>query len=151
MNRIVLLLNVTVLLVNFSVCLAFSSSQIGILDTTIRASGQMRGSVPTAGGRDVSTAYLRVVQSLDSVATGPATGRTPEQYRAVYDAVGRYYDVVRSGVAETLGETSDPRAIREAYAEIGRVARFEVERELVGSFPNPTVRRLATEIIRNCS
>mgnify|MGYP001819481010 CR=1 FL=1 len=151
MNRIVLVLNVVVLLVNFVVCLTFSTSQIGILDTTLRASsyGSTRG--PSAGGRDVSTAYLRVVQSLDSIVPGGAAKHTPEQYRAVYDAVALYYEVVQAGVANTLGGSKDPSAISEAYAEIGRAARFEVERALVGTFHGPTVQRLTTEIIRNCS
>ena len=152
MNRVVLVLNVVVLLVNFFVSFTFSNAQIGILDTTIRASGNGRAVGPMAGGRDISTAYLRVVQSMDSVAPASAGRRTPEQYRALYDAVSRYYDVVRSGVAQSLGESRDPKAIGEGYSEISRAARFEVEKALVGSFrDSATVTRVATEIIRNCS
>lgn len=151
MNRIVLLLNVVVLLVNFAVCMTFSTSQIGILDTTLRATSHGGARGPSAGGQDVSTAYLRVVQSMDSVMPGDRAKRTPEQYRAVYEAVALYYEVVQAGVASTLGNSEEPDAVSDAYAEIGRAARFEVERALVGSFHGSTVQRLTTEIIRNCS
>ena len=150
MNRIVLLLNVVVLLVNFAVCLTFSSTQIGILDTTLRATSHGVPRASRVGGHDLSTAYLRVVQSLESVVPGDESKRTPDQYRAIYDAIALYYEVVRAGVANTLGSSEDPDAIREAHAEIGRVARFEVERELVGAFHGPAVQRLTTQIIRSC-
>jgi hypothetical protein len=152
MNRIVLVLNVIVLLTNFALAFWMTESQVGILDTTVRAANGPGLIAPRAGDRTVSTAYLRAVQSLDSIAPpSRETERSPEQYRALYDAVQAYYRVIDRSVATALFSGADPDALRRSFEDAGKAARAAVESEHEGPFGDARlVQRLATEVIRNC-
>ena len=141
MNRIVLVLNVIVLLTNFALAFWMTESQVGILDTTVRAANSPGLIVPRAGDRTVSTAYLRAVQSLDSIA--PASGggaRSSEQYRALYEAVQAYYRVIDRSVATALFSGADPESLRRSFEDAGKAARAAVESELEGPFRDARLR-----------
>ena len=67
MNRTVLGLNVVVLLVNFVLSLSATDSNIGILQSASRAAGFSSPRSTGVVSNELSTAYLRVGQSLESV------------------------------------------------------------------------------------
>ena len=153
LNRVVLLLNVGVLVVNFFLALTATDSQIGVMQTTARLSGRRvawRRPPP-----DPSAAFLRVVQALDAAAPPDALG--VEQLRTVRLATDRYYLLVRNGVAEALaredGQDGGGERVtaRQVLAGVARTARLELERELATSLRDPSlVSRAATAIIRQC-
>lgn len=147
LNRTVLLLNISVLVVNFIVALTASNSQMEVADGTMRMSarpGPVRYAAP-----DPAPAYLRVVQSLEGAAPPGTVG--PDQLRCVYAAVQRYYAVVSQGVSAALWADASGDAARRAFTDLSRDARGEVERELGSSFHDGAlVTRLATDILREC-
>jgi hypothetical protein len=153
MNRVVLLLNVIILVVNFLLSLSATDSQIGLMRTTagLTTGGKtaLRRSYST---RDPSLAYLRVIQALDSFAPREALDRlTIERLQTIYDAVDGYYRTVGTIVATSLQQATDADKLRREYASLGAQARAEVEQTLASSFGDRAlVSRLATEIIKQC-
>ena len=153
MNRVVLLLNVIILVVNFLLSLSATDSQIGLMRTT--AGLTTGGRVPlrrSFSTRDPSLAYLRVVQALDSFAPRETLERiTIEKLQTIYDAVGGYYQTVGTVVATALQGATDAEQLRRDYGSLGAQARAEVEQTLSSSFGDRAfVSRLATEIIKQC-
>jgi hypothetical protein len=101
------------------------------------------------GGADSSLAYLRVVQSLESLA--PQTPLTADKLQTIYDAVRSYRAVVGRAVASSLYESDDGSDLRGLYKSLGKAARQEIELVLATSFSDGTlVQRLATEVIKSC-
>lgn len=150
MNRIVLVLNVVVLLVNFVLSLSATDSQIGILETTSRAAGYSAHR-SAALSSERSVAYLRVSEALESaLPRGKAAELTSLQRRTLFDAVDAYYGAVNEGVTTILGSGAPPAELHKASLELSKGARTEVERVLLPAFPSNQVARLATEIIRSC-
>jgi len=164
MNRLILLLNVVVLVVNFLLALSTTDSQIGILQTTSAvATPRVRGHQRVLA-QDPSVAYLRTVQLLEDFAPAPVLDGLGEPqlaaileavrayYEAVsayYEAVSAYYEAVSMGAASVEGRSG--RELLQAHEALGRGARAEVERKLAAGFRDPAVvHRLATEVVRNC-
>ena len=146
MNRVVLLLNTGILVVTFLLAMSATDSQIGLLKS---ASGMPMRPVRPHTASDPSMAYLRVVQTLDSVLPRGAKVHA-SQLASIHEAVQRYYYTVREGVLESLGHSGDGDA-REAAALRSKEAREQVERTLASSFSDPTVlRRLTTEVTKSC-
>jgi hypothetical protein len=150
MNRVILLLNVTVLVVNFMLALTATDSQIGLMQSTAAIANYPRAPRRGMGeGADSSHACLRVVQSLESLA--PQTPLTTDKLQTIYDAVRSYRAVVGRGVARSLYESEDGSDLRGLYQSLGKAARQEIELVLGRSFSDGSlVQRLATEVIKSC-
>jgi hypothetical protein len=151
MNRVILLLNVTVLVVNFLLALTATDSQIGLIRSASEiANYPSRRTALTAPGS--SLAYLRVVQSLESIVPRDTSRPlTADKLRTLYDAVRAYQGAVNRGVARTLYEADEESDQRGVYQTLGKAARQEVEHVLSASFRDGTlVQRLATEVIKSC-
>lgn len=150
MNRVVLLLNVIVLLVNFLLSLSSTDTQIGLLEATGRAAGFSWSRGTTFAG-PLAMAYLRVSEALESaLPPGKAGELTAVQRRALLEAVEAYYEAVGEGVATLTTSDAEPAALQRAGAGISKDARVRVERILLGAFPSNQAARLATEVIRSC-
>lgn len=147
LNRSVLICNLAVLACNAFVAFSATDSQAGLAESTMRLTAG--GGIRRFATPDPSPAYLRVVQGIEGAAPPGALGR--EQLRCVYDAVLLYYEVVSRGVPAALSTEGGAEATRQAFAELGRDARGEVERELGSTFRDAAlVTRLATDILREC-
>lgn len=149
MNRMVLLLNVVVLVVNFTLAMSATDSQIGVLRSTSRVAYGTAFSIQRS---ERAIPYLRVVQSLERIAPQDTLADLDaEGLASIYEAVNSYEAVVRSGVVRALGETGDSQKLRRNYADLGREARAEVERTLSSVFRDAGfVSRLTAEIITQC-
>ncbi|MHC4593089.1 MAG: hypothetical protein ACYS8L_10405 [Planctomycetota bacterium] len=153
MNRVILLLNVTVLVVNFLLALTATDSQIGLMRSASEIANYPRAprrAALTAPG--ASLAYLRVVQSLEGIMPGDAAKPlTADKLRTIYDAVRAYQGAVNRGVARTLYEADEESDQRGVYQTLGKAVRQEVEHVLSAGFRDGTlVQRLATEVIKSC-
>ena len=153
MNRAILLLNLTVLVVSFVLALSSSNSQIGILRSAEAAANPSWS--PRRGPRDDSGAalgYLRVVQSLETIVPPQERERlSGSQMLAIRNAMERYRAAVSTGVVDGLATESKGAELLATYAAIGKAARGEVENELATYFDDRNlVFRLTAEIIRNC-
>jgi len=141
MNRVVLLLNTIILVVAFFIAYASSSSQIGLLEASVRSSGGTQR-IGVRSHDDV--AFLRLVQSLGN----RAQKLTKDQLRAVREAMLLYRQATSAAVSDALdGDGSEP-----AKAEldlVGRRVRLQIEETLKGSIPDDAlVRQLTTAVIR---
>ncbi len=149
LNRTILLLNVGVLVVNFILAFSTTNSQIGLLQSTAAVSN---GRLPrqVLAQTDASVTFLKVVQSVGSQGSQGTSVFNATNLRALHDAVRGYRHTIEQGVTELLARTGDGQAIRDAYDQLGRAAREDLELQLSPHFPDPgIVRRLTTEIIRN--
>jgi len=149
LNRVILLLNVGVLVVNFFLAFKTTDVQIGLL-----SSGAGGGGVRLVRGNDLSGIAMpcsRVLQTLDSAAPGQGVSLfTSEKLEAIYDAVRRYQASIEVGISN-LVYAEEGRDLRAALAELDRDARTEVEILLGRKFSDAAlVQRLATEVIRSC-
>jgi hypothetical protein len=147
LNRVILLLNLGVLVVNFFLAFKTTDVQMGLMDSANTGGARIvRGREPS----DVAMPYSRVLQTLDSVAPGQESLFAPDKLEAIYDAIRRYQAAIASGVANLL-YAERGRDLRAAYAELDKDARSEVEIALGRQFSDAAlVQRLATEIIRTC-
>jgi len=149
LNRVILLLNVGVLLVNFFLAFRTNDVQLGLMRTASESSGVslVRGS----RGSEAAMPYSRVLQALESAAPGHGPALfTPEKLEAIYDAIRNYQAAIERGVSN-LVYAPKGADLRAAYAELDRDAREEVEIELGRKFSDAAlVQRLATEVIRSC-
>ena len=76
---------------------------------------------------------------------------TVGQLESIRDAIELHYAGMRSGVNEVLAGTDESSDVRGAIAQLGKTVRVEIETSLAREFPDPSiVRRLTTEVIRNC-
>ncbi len=139
MNRVILILNTVILVVMFLLALSSTDTQIGLM----QSSAMTHFTRPSAF-QDRSMAFLKVVQSMD-----PRDKLDRDKLEAVYEAVERYYLVVRAGVSRSRFEEEGDLVA--AYADVGKQAREEVERALASGFrSDAAIRRVATQIIRVC-
>lgn len=147
MSRMILLLNLVVLVVNFAVAWGATDSQIGILDSTSRSSVSALGRRST---RDVSVSYLRVVQSLEGVLS-TESGLDGSHMRAIYESVESYYLTVKTGVGTVLAQGGDAAIVRRALANVSRDARAAVASDLRAFVKDQDlVERITTAVLRNC-
>ena len=150
MNRLTLVLNTAILVVTFVVALTAGDVQGRLLTSATRSAG--RDGVRRGARADQSLAVIRVVQSMENFypATSENTLKTV-QLEAIRDALELCRSSIRSGLTRLISEGDDDREVRAAATQLGRVTRIEVEAVLARAFNEPTtVRRLATEVIRNC-
>jgi len=148
MSKVVLLLNVVVLLVTFAVAWGATDSQIGILDSTVRAGTRVSS---RHGPADSAVSYLRVIQSLENILP-PDRAKTLDasHMRAIRDALESYSLAVGTGVSEALASEGDAESIRRALANLGREARLSVETSLERSLGDRQLASyVATAIITN--
>jgi len=140
-NRVVLLLNTVILVVTFLLAYSSSSSQIGLLEASVRSSGGTQR-IGVRSHDDV--AFLRLVQSLGN----RIQKLTRAQLRAVREAMLLYRQATSAAVSDALdGDGSEP-----AKAEldlVGKRVRLQIEETLKGSIPDDAlVRQLTTAVIR---
>ncbi len=146
MSRVILVLNALVLLINFYVSYASSNSQIGLLQSTARATN-----VPQRVGvtRADDVAFLRLAQSLNGAIPADRTAAlTKAQFRAVRDAMRIYRQAIRAGVGDALdGDASVPA--KPELDQIGKQVRLEVEEVLGRAIRGDNlIRQLTTAVIR---
>ncbi len=153
MNRTVLLLNLLTMGVTMVIAVSAASSQAGMLDATAR-SANAGMAVGRRGILDkgIATAYLRVLQGIDSTLPGGRANQLDSKHhRAIIDAVAAYYEAVGTGVFESLGKDLPAAEARRAVDALGLDSRQAVENALAGAFPDAdSVNRLATAVIVNC-
>jgi len=102
-NRVVLLLNTVILVVTFLLAYSSSSSQIGLLEASVRSSGGTQR-IGVRSHDDV--AFLRLVQSLGN----RIQKLTRAQLRAVREAMLLYRQATSAAVSDALdGDGSEPR------------------------------------------
>ena len=150
LNRVILLLNVGVLVVNFLLAFQTTDSQIGLLRATVETgnSGVRRARTGAFGAAALPSS--RVLQSLENISRGQEAF-APAKLQAIYDAVAGYQSTMKRGVIELVFQARDGANLRDDYARLGKSAREEVEHSLATHFDDPAaVRRLATEVIRAC-
>ena len=148
MNRVILVLNVTILVVNFALAFSATDSQLGILRSTsgIANRAAWRGTDPH---RADSLAYLRIVNSIEGIVPRDQP-LTHEQLQAVHQALDRYRRSIDAGVARVLYEEAGMDQIHRSLARLNKDAREEIEISLGAAFKDSALAsRLATEIIRN--
>ncbi len=150
LNRTILLLNVGVLLVSFFLAWSSTDSQIGLLTASVESGRSVRRTV--IRGDATSAAELRVIQAAGNVVPAAQQDHwTVEHWRALRTAVRAYYATVRNRMNDLSGEIAAGSTLRNSYAAIGKEARTEVERVLGAVFTDVgIVRRLATEVVRQC-
>ena len=150
MNRLTLALNVAILVVTFVVALTAGDVQSRMLSSAVQIAGRDQRCRRVSDG--FGPVLLRVVQSMDNFY--PATAHnalTGDQLEAIRDAIVAYRSAIRSGVDGVLARSDDGGDLRQALAQVGRIGRADLEAFLSRAFNNSTtVRRVATEIIRNC-
>ncbi len=151
LNRMILLLNVGVLVVNFFLVFQAMDSQIGLMRSTANAENL---SMRRAGRGALTNSALpsaRVLQSLESAAGADSDAFAPQKLRAVHDAVRGYQRTMGQGVMDLLLRPEEDEDLRQLYAQLSKTARDEVEIALARGFSDPAlVRRLTTEVIRAC-
>jgi len=125
-NRVVLLLNTVILVVSFFLAYSSSSSQLGLLEASVRSSGGTQR-IGVRSHDDI--AFLRMVQSL-----GNRAQLTKDQLRAVREAMLLYRQATSAAVSDALdGDGSEP-----AKAEldlVGKRVRLQIEETRKGSIP----------------
>ncbi len=150
MNRLTLVLNAAILVVTFIVALTAGEVQGRLLTTASRTAG--RASAGRGARPDPSLGVMRVVQSMENFY--PATSEntlTTAQLASIWDAIELYRASIRTGLGELIEDGDTSRDLRAAVAQLGQRTRIEVEAVLAQAFREPTtVRRMATEVIRNC-
>jgi len=148
LNRVILLLNLGVLIVNFFLAFGTTDVQLGLANSTVSCGG-----VRVVRGNEASGVAMpcsRVLQALDGVAPGQESLFTAENLQVIYDAIRGYQAAIEAGVGN-LVYADKGRDLRAAHAELGKDARSEVEIALGRRFSDAAlVQRLATEIIRAC-
>jgi len=145
LNRVVLLLNALILVVNFLLTFTSTNRQGEMAAVASRSSG---GRV--VQGQNPSTDFLRLVGSLEGVLP-PATidSLTPEQLQAVNDALEHYRRVVDAGVTTVIYSQAGPVPARQRLAEVNKDARDEVERTLRSAIKDDIiVGQLTTAVVR---
>ncbi len=150
LNKMILLLNAVILVVNFGVAFASSDSQIAMLKTTSRI-GMVRSSV-SYGAAGSATTFLRVVHSLDRILPQSVRAKlTASELQSIYDAVHTYYAESRAGVANVLFEDDDREgAALHDLQNLGINVRGKVEAELQQTFRDQAVvKQIATEIFKS--
>ena len=150
MNRLTLVLNTAILVVTFVVALAAGDVQGELLTSAARTVGQRRGA--RGGVNDSSAALVRVVQSMENFYPPTAENKlTLSQLESIRDAIEVYYAGMRAGVNDVLSGTDESADVRGAIAQLGKTVRVDIEASLSHEFSDPSiVRRLTTEVIRNC-
>ena len=146
MNRMILVLNTCVLLVNLFLSFATSEAQ----GSALRSAASMPGFTRSRpGGSSLAPAFLRVVQSLERALPRDALDAiTQDQLLTLHEAVGVCFSSVERGTGRLLGLDAPSGTLREAADQIGREAREEVLRTLRNAFRDDAVlQRLTTEIL----
>ena len=150
LNKMILLLNAIILIVNFGVAFASSDSQIAMLESSSRVGVIRSGN--SYGSANSATTFLRVVHSLDRVLPADARKKlTAAELQAIYDAVETYYTESRAGIVAVLVEDDN----REGQAlhdlqNLGINVRGKVEAELQQAFRDSNVvRQITTEILKS--
>jgi hypothetical protein len=114
LNRVVLLLNALILVVNFLLSFASTNLQGEMAVVASRSSG---GRI--VQGQSPSTDFLRLVGSLEGVLPQTAIDSlTPEQLQTVSDALDRYRRVVDAGVTTVIYSQPGPVPARQRLAEV---------------------------------
>ncbi len=150
LNKMILLLNAVILVVNFGVAFASSDSQIAMLQSTSRMGVVRTGNSYGAAGS--ATTFLRVVHSLDRILPPEMRQKiTASELNAIYDAVHTYYAESRAGVASVLVEDDDREgAALHDLQNLGINVRGKVEAELQQTFRDQgVVKQIATEIFKS--
>ncbi len=146
MNRVILVLNAVILVVNFFLSYASSSSQIGLLESATHATG---GPLRSGVRRTDDVAFLHLAQSLNGVIPANRTAKlTKGQLLAVRNAMRYYRQATRAGVSNALDGDSTVPAMP-ALDQIGRQVRLEIEEALgLAIRDDLLVQQLTTAVIR---
>jgi hypothetical protein len=146
MNKIVLLLNALILVVNFVLAFTTTNMQATLSQATARFGGTR-----TVQQNEPAVAYAKLVSSLEGVLPRPQLEKlTATQAKAVYDAMNHYEWVMQSGVNAILSRGAGDRPLVRQIQDLNQNARDEVEQQLRGTIrDDTTVRQLTTAIIRH--
>ena len=147
LNKMVLLLNAAVLLVNCFVAFASSETQTRLLETGARLSAVRYQ--PAQGG--TAGTFLRTVNAIQG--TIPAQARddmTAAQFGAIHDAVLAYYSTAQSGISEIVGSPYVGVVLR--VEALNRQAKANVEQELGREFRDAAlVQRIVERDSEQCA
>jgi len=153
MGRFLVLLNLAILVVTLIVAMGATYSQADLLDAAARSANAGLATGRRGGlDRGIATAYLRVLQGIDSTLPGGRANQlVSSHHRAILDAVAAYYDSVGAGVLASLGRDLGPEEARKAADALSLDSRQAVEQALGAVFgDSDSVNRLATAVIVNC-
>ncbi len=152
-SRALILLQIALLVSTLIVAISATSSQADLLDAASRTANAGLATGRRGGlDRGIATAYLRVLQGIDSTLPGGRANQLgSSHHRAILDAVAAYYDSVGAGVLASLGRDLGPEEARRAADALSLDSRQAVEQALGAAFPDSdAVNRLATAVIVNC-